>query len=66
MAIFDFIKIGILIILFFYAIFALLIVRQTDLMSKTLITSVSPIVLAISIVHAGFAIGFFILSIGVL
>lgn len=62
----PFIKFSILVILFFYAIFALLIVRQVDLMSKTLITPVSPIVLAISIIHAGFAIGFFILAFGIL
>lgn len=62
----NFIKVIILIILSFYAIFALLIVRQVDLMSKTLITPVSPIVRAISIIHAGFAIGFIILAFGLL
>lgn len=62
----DFIKFAILLILIFYAIFALLIVRQVDLMSKTLITPVSPIVKAIAIIHAGFAIGFFVLAFGLL
>lgn len=62
----SFIKLIILIILLFYAIFALLIVRQVDLMSKTLITRVSPIVRFISIVHAGFAIGLIILAWGIL
>ncbi len=57
---------AILLILVFYCIFALLIVRQVDLMSKTLITPVSPILKAISIVHAGFAIGLIILAWGVL
>ena len=61
-----FIKAAILIILFLYAIFALLIVRQVDLMSKTLITPVSPIVKAISIIHAGFALGFIFLAFGLL
>ncbi|TSC66277.1 MAG: Uncharacterized protein CEO21_236, partial [Microgenomates group bacterium Gr01-1014_80] len=42
-----FIKIAILTILILYAIFALLIVRQVDLMSKTLITPVSQVVKAI-------------------
>lgn len=56
----------ILIILVLYAIFALIIVRQVDLMAKTLITPVSPVVKAISIVHAGFAIGFIILAVGIL
>lgn len=61
-----FLKVAIIIILVFYAIFALLIVRQVDLMSKTLITPVSPLVKAAAIVHAGFAIGSIILSIGLL
>lgn len=62
----QFIKIAILIILILYAIFALIIVRQVDLMSKTLITSVSPVVKALSILNAGFAIGFIILAFGLL
>lgn len=62
----PFFRFGILLILVFYAIFALLIVRQVDLMSKTLITPVSPIVKAISILHAGFAVGFVLLAYGIL
>lgn len=62
----SFLKLIILLILIFYAIFALLIVRQVDLMSKTLITKVSPIVLALSIIHAGFAIGLILLAWGIL
>lgn len=61
-----FLKAAILLISIFYAIFALLIVRQVDLMSKTLITPVSPILRAFSIIHAGFAIGFVILVWGAL
>ncbi|MBI2039669.1 hypothetical protein HYT18_01225 [Candidatus Microgenomates bacterium] len=61
-----FLKGVILLILIFYAIFALLIIRQVDLMSKTLITPVSPVVKAISIIHAGFAIGLLILAWGIL
>ena len=61
-----FIKISILLILTFYAIFALLIVRQVDLMSRTLITPISPLVKAFSIIHAGFAIGFLVLIFGTL
>ena len=57
---------GILIILFFYAIFALIIVRQVDIMSRTLITPFSPILKAIAIIHAGFAIGFIFLVYGIL
>lgn len=59
-------KITILIILAFYAIFALIVVRQVDLMGKTLITKVSPILKAFSIVHAGFAVGLIILAFGIL
>ncbi|MDP3758114.1 MAG: hypothetical protein Q8Q86_00185 [Candidatus Daviesbacteria bacterium] len=61
-----FAKIAILIILALYAIFALMIVRQVDLMSKTLITKVSPYLKAFSIVHTGFAIGLIILAWGIL
>ncbi|MBI4035700.1 hypothetical protein HY383_02000 [Candidatus Daviesbacteria bacterium] len=61
-----FAKGAILLILVFYAIFALLIVRQVDLMSKTLITKVSPVLKAFSILHAGFAIGLIILVWGIL
>lgn len=57
---------AILLILIFYAIFTLLIVRQVDLMSKTLITKVSPILKAFSIIHAGFAIGLIVLAWGLL
>jgi len=56
----------VLLILIFYAIFALIIVRQVDLMSKTLITPVSPVVKFISIVHAGLSLGFVVLSWGIL
>lgn len=61
-----FIKLGILIILVFYAIFALMVIRQVDLMSKTLITRVSPVLKAVSILHAGFALGLIILAWGIL
>lgn len=59
-------KIAILLILVFYAIFALIVVRQVDLMSKTLITGVSPIIKAFSILHAGFVIGLIVLAWGML
>lgn len=60
------IKISILIVLVFYAIFALLVVRQVDLMSKTLITKISPTLKLISLIHLGFAIGLVVLTWGVL
>ncbi len=57
---------AILLILFFYAIFSLIIVRQVDLMGKTLITEISPIVKSAAIIHAGFAIGLIALAWGML
>lgn len=56
----------ILLILSLYAIFSLIIIRQVDLMSKTLITGVSPVVKAFAIIHAGFAIGLILLVWGML
>ncbi|MCL4365660.1 hypothetical protein M1437_00325 [Patescibacteria group bacterium] len=61
-----FLKAAVLLILIFYAIFALIVVRQVDLMSKTLITSVSPVLKAFSIIHAGVVIGLIILAWGIL
>lgn len=52
-----FLKFTTLIILAFYTIFALMIVRQVDLMAKTLITPVTAVVKLLSIIHAVFAIG---------
>lgn len=62
----DFLRVSIYTILFMYVIFALLIVRQVGIMSRTLITPVSPIVKAFAIIHAGFAIGFLLFIIGVI
>ena len=62
----TFVKVAILIILFFYAIFSLIIVRQVDLMSKTLITNVSKFLTPFAIIHAGFAVGLILLVWGVL
>lgn len=62
----ELIRIGIFIIFVLYALFALLITRQVNLMSKTLITPVSPIVSATAIIHAGFAVGLVVFLIGTL
>lgn len=59
-------KAAILIILVFYAIFALVVLRQVDLMGKTLITKVSPVLKAMAFVNAGFAIGLIVLAWGIL
>lgn len=56
----------ILLILIFYALFSLIVVRQVDLMSKTLITKISPLVKMIAILYAGFAIGLIVLAWGIL
>lgn len=61
-AVLSFLKLGVLIILVFYVIFALIVIRQVDLMRKTLITGTSEILSAISIIHAGFAIGLLVLA----
>lgn len=62
----SFLKGIILIILLFYAIFALMVTKQVDVMSKTLMTHISPIVRLISIIHAGLALGLIILAWGML
>lgn len=61
-AVLIFLKTAILIILVFYAIFALMIVRQVDLMGKTLITDISPAVKVLAIAHAIVAIGLIVLA----
>lgn len=53
---------AILIILIFYAIFSLIIIRQVDLMKKTLVTNLGSLVVVIATVHAIFAIGLIILA----
>lgn len=65
-AILSLLKIAILLILVFYAIFALTVVRQVDLMSKTLITRVSGVLKGFSILHAGVSIALIILAWGIL
>lgn len=62
----NFAKGAILLILIIYAIFSLVIVRQVDLMNKTLITNISPLVKAFAIIHAGFALAMIFLAWGVL
>lgn len=61
-----FLKGAVLLILIFYAIFALLIIRQVDLMVKTLITPVSPVLKVLAVVNAGAALGLIILTWGAL
>ena len=57
-----FAKGAILLILIFYAIFSIIIVRQVDLMSKTLHTWIAGYIKVFSILHAFFALGLIILA----
>lgn len=59
-------RIGILALAAAYFIFSLIVVRQVNLMTETLVTEVSPILRAFSIIHAGLALGAVILFVGFL
>lgn len=59
-------KLAILMILILYGVFSLLMIRQADLMGKTLITPISKIIRAIAILHSGVIIGLIILAWGIL
>lgn len=47
-----------------YFIFSLIVVRQVNLMTETLITEVAPFLRAFAIIHSGIALGIVILFIG--
>jgi hypothetical protein len=49
-----------------YFIFSLIVVRQINLMTDTVITEVAPYLRAFAIIHAGVALGIIILFIGFL
>lgn len=51
-------------LLIFYIVFALIIFRQTQLMSKTLPTTLSPILMFIAILHLGIAVAFLFIVLG--
>ncbi len=53
---------AILLILIFYAIFSVIIVRQVDLMSKTFHSWISGYIRVFSIIHAFFALGLIVLA----
>ncbi len=48
-------KIAVLLILAFYVIFAILIVRQVSLMNKTFMTAISPLLKDLAIYHVLFS-----------
>lgn len=49
-----------------YFLFSLVVIRQVNLMAETVITEAAPILKALSILHAGLALGVIILFIGFL
>lgn len=49
-----------------YFLFSLVVVRQINLMTETLITEVAPFLRAFAIIHAGVALGVIVLFIGIL
>lgn len=59
-------RIAILILASFYFIFSLIVARQINLMTETLVTKNSPVLRAFAIIHSGFALGIIILFIGFL
>lgn len=60
------VQILVLILAGVYFLFSLVVVRQINLMTETLITEVAPILRAFAIIHAGLALGIIILFIGIL
>ncbi len=60
------IKAGILLILVFYAIFALIIIKQVSSMAKTFVTNISPIFSTFAVFNAIFALVLIVLAAGVL
>lgn len=59
------IKAFFVLLLVFYNVFALLLFRQTQLMAKTLPTTLSPILMFIAIVHIGIALSLIFIVAGV-
>lgn len=60
------VKIGILALAMLHFAFSLIVARQVALMTETLMTEVTPLLRAFSILHAGFAFGIIVLFIGLL
>lgn len=49
-----------------YFFFSLIVVRQVNLMTDTLVTEVSPLLRALAILHAGLSLGIIMILIGLL
>lgn len=60
------VKFGLLLLAVLYFIFSLIVVRQVALMTETLMTEVTPLLRAFSIIHSGLALGIILLFIGLL
>ena len=60
----DVVGIAVIILAFLYFIFSLIVVRQVNLMTETVITEVAPLLRAFAIIHSGLALGIVILFIG--
>lgn len=62
----DIVQVLAIIFTLLYLVFAFIILRQVQLMTRTLPSPISPIVIFISILHIGLTIAILILFIGVL
>jgi hypothetical protein len=60
----SFAEIAIILLAFCYFIFSLIVVRQVNLMTETVITETGPVFRAFAIIHSGIALGIVILFIG--
>ncbi len=59
-------KAGFILFAIAYFVFSLIVIRQVTLMTETIITEGGAILRAVSILHAGIALGVIILFIGLL
>ena len=63
-SVFLLIKSGLVLLTVAYFFFSLIVLRQINMMTDTLITEVAPILRAFAVIHAGAALGIIILFIG--
>lgn len=60
------VKVGLVILAVLYFIFSLIVLRQVNLMTETLITENAGLLRAFAIIHAGIALGVIVLFVGLL
>lgn len=58
-------QVGIVLLALLYFLFSLIVVRQVNLMTDTLITPVSPFLRFLSVLHAGFALGIVVIFLAI-